>query len=445
MTSVRSADSVQHAVKQAWNRKSSATNMDRWLTMCEHENWGNYPDNITLLAKIFGASWYFTRFIFYRGSEVVKYLDSEITTDFSKDNILRKLHWDNKKDDLEEQFDQLRIDKNEIMFQIFLAHLDRKLNQEQQEAALTNLAEGTLQYALELLAATYKADGDASILAMGRMAGWEMNYGSDLDLIFLYGKESGKDQSVLIRQIQALLRHIALPTPFGILYEIDMRLRPHGTSGTLISPAQSFIEYHKDEREIWERQMMTRCRPVFDKTGLAEAAINTINLSIYSQHDGNQLKSEVIRMRKKVQEELGNPKDKYEIKRGYGGIMDIDFLTHYLQLSNGHGSPELQTPSTRSALRQLGNLGLLQEQQVDELLTAYDFLKKIEGVLRVMDMKSISAFSRDPADPGVLTLARAMGFDQDDNEASVVEFMEQYSDTTQRIRGHFIDNVGVLD
>lgn len=434
--------SVQEAINRTWNRDAAAANMDRWLTVCKREGWGQCPANITLLAKVFGASWYFTRFIFFRGLELLKYFDSPRDTDFSRKTLLTWLCRIDEKNDLEQKFDQLRINKNETMFRIFLAYLEGGLSQEQQESALTCLAEATLQCALELLAGTHNADPDISILAMGRMAGGEMNYGSDLDLIFLYAKESGNDQAALIKRIQALLRNIALPTPYGILYEIDMRLRPHGTSGTLISPVQYFTDYHEDKREIWERQMMTRCRPVMDKSGLAGKALDRIIPAIYGRYDEDYLRTEILRMRGKVEQELGKPRGKYEIKRGRGGIMDIDFLTHYLQLLHGHQYPELRTASTRTASRQLGKLGLLPDHRVNGLLMAYDFLKQIEAVLRVMDMKNISAFPSDPETQEVSILARATGFTATDSDDDVTGFLEKYNETTGQVRSCFIEAVG---
>src|SRR3972149_138053 len=113
-----------------------------------------------------------------------------------------------------------------------------------------------------------------------------------------------------------------------------MRLRPHGNAGTLISPLNTFIEYHKAGREVWERQMMTRCRAVAGDPHLAESLLEKLIPCVYSRQDGS-LRSEVIRMRKLVQHELGSPAGKYDIKRGEGGIMDIDFISHYLQLRHG--------------------------------------------------------------------------------------------------------------
>lgn len=436
--------SIQSAIAGAWDSNAAEANMERWLTLCEREGWDNKTIDKTLLTQLFGASWYFTRFVFFRGPEIIHYFDKSATSDLSMEGIVSMLHEIPSAGDLEEEFEYFRINKNVVMLQIFLGGLRGELNQQQQELALTNLAEATLHATLDLLIGeTMDSAAELAILAMGRMAGREMNYGSDLDLIFLYDKASGQDQSGLIRKIQSLLRHIALPSAHGVLYEIDMRLRPHGTSGTLISPASYFIEYHQAKREIWERQMMTRCRPVLDQSGLATDSLRAIEPCIYGEFGEEHLRSEIIAMRRRVQKELGNPRGKIEIKRGSGGIMDIDFLTHYLQLKHGHRQPELKTASTRNALDQSAALGLLDREQADELLNAYDYLKRIESVLRVMDMKSISAFPASAEDND--RLARAMGHLDAEPIAAGEQFLHEYESVTAAVRQQFITVVGEID
>ena len=444
MIVAKNTDAVETALEHAWDRNSAETNLDRWLSVCEMEQWEFPVEKLPLLIKLFGASWYFTRFVFFRGMDILNIFNIPAYDAFTMESLYGRLAHIDKNNDLEENFNQLRSNKNEIMLQIFLGGLDGKWSQEQQESALTRLAEATLRVILDLLFTAKKSDvTNISILGMGRMAGIEMNFGSDLDLIFLYSKRTVHDQSGLIRKIQSLLRHIAVPTPFGILYEIDMRLRPHGTSGTLISPVEYFIEYHSGQREVWERQMMTRCRPVIDESYLAEKALKTIKPLIYTDYDNTNLRTEILQMRKRVEKELGSPRGKYEIKRGTGGIMDIDFITHYLQLKHGYQYPELQTPSTRQALRQLEQSDILNNKQKSELLDAYDYLKKIESSLRVMDLKSISAFPQDPFK--VHALSRAMGYINEDKDAAAGEFINAYQLITQQVRNHFNDLVGFID
>lgn len=434
---------VRAAVANAWQPDAAAANLDRWLSMCKREGWGDCPDNLPLLVQLFGASWYFTRLVFFRGPEIARYCDTPAFTGTSTAALLGELAAVDAGGDLEQRFDHLRLAKNEQMLRMVLSWLQGHLDQQHLEQALTCLAEASLQRAMGLL---WQEDDpsvrEIAVLAMGRMAGGEMNFGSDLDLIFLYQETPGTDPGALTRQIRLLLRHIALPAPAGILYEIDMRLRPHGTSGTLISPARYFIEYHSGAREVWERQMLTRCRPVVDRKSLAAQALTAISPSLYARHDPDHLRREILHMRKKVQDELGSPKGKYELKRGPGGIMDIDFLTHYLQLVHGHERTPLRTSSTRTALQRLAETGIITGAAARELLAAYDFLKRLEGVLRVADLKNISAFPVDAGDRGNQRLACAMGFTDSNRTTAVGKFLSHYQDITSTVRRHFIALVG---
>jgi glutamate-ammonia-ligase adenylyltransferase len=444
MTDTGLNQQTQDEMKQVWDHDKASANMERWMAVCRKEGWGKYPDNISLLARVFGASWYFTRFVFFRGREIARYIDEPALEVFSLDFLKNSLLSVTVEGDLEESMESLRVCKNEFMFRILLNWLSGQFNQEQTEQALTNLAEATLSTTMQNLAREYHYSGEEIvILGMGRMAGNEMNFGSDLDLIFLYpGKVEGAPAG-MIKQIQLLLRHIALPSPNGILYEIDMRLRPHGTSGTLISPAPYFIEYHTGEREVWERQMMTRCRPIIDDAnGLGEQSLSAISAAIYQEYDAMHLGSEIIQMRQRVEKELGTPKGKYEIKRGPGGIMDIDFITHYLQLLHGSEHIDLRTPSTRKALRKLAEVGIITDKHSHDLLFAYNFLKRIENCLRIMELKNISAFSQNPDD--VHTLARAMDYLDDNVDMAAEKFLARYNQITQNVRSHFNHLVGEI-
>lgn len=427
----------------AWNRESAESSLERWQSIAQKEDW-DFQQQLPLLIKVFGASWYFTRFIFFRGREILPCFENLHMSDFSTTAIANYLQQVNYTDDAESNMDLLRCAKNELMLRIFLARVEGYLTQQQQELSLTNLAEQVLQTTLKLVTDDNPGIRDnIAILAMGRMAGQEMNFGSDLDLIFLYSKQESDNQSRLIKSIQRLQRHIAAPSATGLLYEIDMRLRPHGTSGTLISPVEYFLEFHSGDRETWERQMMTRCRSIFDPRGLVNDALKQVGVFVYGNYDQQKLRQDVLEMRARVQHELGSPAGKYEIKRGPGGIMDIDFITHYLQLLHGNEHVGLQTASTREALVQLCQSGMLDESARDELLQAYDFLKAVEGVLRIMDMKNISAFSRDPHE--LTVLSRALGYAGKNNLQQAKNFLAQYKLSTATVRQHFTDLVGPVE
>jgi [glutamine synthetase] adenylyltransferase / [glutamine synthetase]-adenylyl-L-tyrosine phosphorylase len=268
------------------------------------------------------------------------------------------------------------------------------------------------------------------------MAGNEMNYGSDLDLIFLYEDTSEDFRIFFSGKVRLLLRHMSLMSASGVLYDIDMRLRPHGTSGALITSVNSFLEYHQAPREIWERQMMTRCLPIVDYQGLGLRSMEQVHSHIYRRSYDSSLAKEILDVRLRVEDELGSRKGKIDVKRGRGGIMDIDFLTHYLQLMNAYKYPGLQTSSTRQALEALSAEGLLRQENSVFLLDTYDYFKKIEACLRLFDMKSVNAF------PVKLdnhhALVRAMQYTGDSASQS---FLEDFHKRRESVHTIFIDNL----
>ncbi|MCG8325581.1 MAG: hypothetical protein MI673_08690 [Thiotrichales bacterium] len=334
--------------------------------------------------------------------------------------------------------EQLRVNKNDVMLRIFCAFLNKSLDQAETELMLTHLAGQTLTMALNVVFSGAEYRDHFAVLGMGRMAGGEMTFGSDLDLIFLYSGGTDDLFARISQQVRIFLREIASLSPAGVMYEVDTRLRPHGNSGVLITSVNAFEEHHaSDRREIWERQILTRCRPVFDPADIAGAAFDRARCSVYREYDAGYLRTEIRDMRLRVEDELGSPRDKFDIKRGFGGIMDIDFITHYYQLAYGHQHAELQEPGTRRILETLNTLGLLAEDVVNELLRSYDFLKQLEASLRVYDMKSIDTIHRQPQ--GNHVVARAMGYFNADVYADTDSFMQSYRETTGFVRRAFLD------
>lgn len=431
-------EATRLALDNAWHQESAASSLERWLDLCEQQGWGRVPANQALLTQVFGASWYFTRFIFYRGPAIARLFDADLDSELEPEAIDHRIGAIDSTQPIEQALESLRVVKNEIMLQVLLADLQQLLSQSAIEHRLTRLAEATLTMALRIYSqgmASPELKEHIGILGMGRMAGDEMNFGSDLDLIFLYPGDSSDVFEQASRLIRSLLRGIAMAAPAGSLYEVDMRLRPHGAAGVLITSKAAFEDYHNDERDIWQRQLMTRSRPVVDGSGLATEALSAINDHIYARYDAESLRAEIRAMRLRVEHELGSPAGRYELKRGRGGVMDIDFISHYLQLLHGADQPDLQTPSTRLALQRLSEHDWLTAKHRDALLQGYDFLKRMESRLRVFDMKAVSSIPREASQ--LVILARGMGYGQDDGTAAGEALLRDYLDTTARIRGIF--------
>lgn len=418
-----SKHSVQHALVP-WNKDIAAASLARWDEVCAHEGWGEIPCNRPLLRSLFGASWYLTRFLFYSGKEIAELLDQDCAPPGNRllQEELRVASRGNG-----DWLENLRIARNRLLLQLTLADLQGMVSQEVLEERLTTTAEAVIRVLLERIGLE-----ELVVLGMGRLGVKEMNYGSDLDLILLYPRDSMNQH----REIMTLLRYCQATGPTGKLYDVDVRLRPHGQAGTLISSIATFHDYHLKARETWERQAMTRCRPIQDNKGLGAELLRDLSHVIYAGVPScASLGADVISLRSRVEQQLANLEGQWEIKRGYGGIMDIDFLAHYLQLCHGAGHPGLQGVGTRQSLREALQQDLL-DQCHAPLLECYDFLKRVEGRLRLFEMRPVSHFTSKSLE----VLARAMGMS--DAEDPPAAMLGKYEGTTNSVRSAFQEVLG---
>jgi glutamate-ammonia-ligase adenylyltransferase len=248
---------------------------------------------------------------------------------------------------------------------------------------LTAIAEACLQAALAIVQAQLPArTGAISVLALGKLGGYELGYAADLDVVFVY---SGDDDAIehFSRLAQRLLGALRQRTPRGRLYEVDTRLRPSGTQGLLVSSLPAWRRYHEHDARLWERQALLKLRPVAGDPALGEAVARHAQLTVYGErHDARQVAEEILAMRARIERELGGvPTD---LKVGAGGVMDVEFAAQYVQLAFGHDHPSLRTTGTSSALRAAAPLGIAPPATLELLDQGYRFLRGIEHRLRVV-------------------------------------------------------------
>lgn len=424
---------VKQALTNAWDEEMANSSIERWLTISKQNNWQWPGKSYERLTLLFGASWYFTRFVFFRGDQIKPFFVDKPDLNFSVTTLYESFYQTVADQPMEKQFEILNICKNEFMLTVFLAQLLKTHKQEEIERALTNLAEAVLLCAFHiLLGHDSQLKENIAILAMGRMAGNEINFGSDLDLIFLYEEVDAELGNKVINLVRSLIRNMGVLSPAGSLYNMDTRLRPHGSAGALVSSVKSFINYHKAERAIWERQMMTRCRIIVDYGHIAEPQLKSLQPFIYQQFVDDILRSQILDMRKLVIDQLASQKNQYDLKHGQGGIMDIDFLTHYLQLLHGYDDESLHVASTRIALKRLTLTNNLHQDDSSSLLKIYNYLKCVESCLRVFDMTTVSSFPKDPHK--LHRVARGMGYRYTSVMQGGKAFLADYGDKVQRVK-----------
>ena len=157
---------------------------------------------------------------------------------------------------------------------------------------------------------------------------------------------------------------------------------------------ESFLDYHRKEAQIWERQALTKSRVVLGDEALAGQLHDVIRHTVYGSSIDDEGRQEIRRLRMRMEHELAREKDgSFNIKTGRGGMVDVEFAVQYLQLREGCKNSELRTPSTVIALKELGTLGLLPEGNAQTLLAGYKFLRKLENRLRIIHDYSVNDLS----------------------------------------------------
>lgn len=353
----------------------------------------------------------------------------------------------------EEALDRARIFAQEQIFLIGLRLISDTLTADKVGDALARLAEciieGLLPRVIDHVAESHGRipGGELAVLAMGKLGGREMTAASDLDLILLYEAPEDATQSdgkrplpvtqYYTRLTQRLVSALSAPTAEGTLYEVDFRLRPSGNSGPLATNLAGFIDYQERQAWTWEHMALTRGRVIATTSPEFKQKIRAhICATLSKTRDRQALADEVRSMRARIEAEKGS-KDIWDLKQVAGGLVDIEFITQFLQLAEGTGRPDLFRQNTEEALVGLRDGGALDPGQADQLLQALRLYHKLTQILR---MCLPGAFKAAEAPRGVLDLLiRAAG-------APNLQHLEiELGETQSAIRALFETLVGKVE
>ncbi len=278
-----------------------------------------------------------------------------------------------------------------------------------------------------------------AILALGKLGGRELNYHSDLDLIFLHecdGETTGKHLSISNEQfvtevVKRILKALGTAASTSPLYAVDTRLRPHGASGPLVVTLDTFRSYFEQAAQPWERLALTRSRVIFSNGGFGKIVTETIQQVLSRPVEPTSLAREVVAMRRRLEENRA----RNDLKRGSGGLADIEFLVQYLQLVHAPTSPDVLRPNFWDALDALRRGGFLPATIATELREAYEFIRTVESRLRIVHNRSISGPPEHPDE--LARLARRLHYAPDDPSASAPAFIKDAERHATRTRAIF--------
>ena len=277
------------------------------------------------------------------------------------------------------------------------------LNIEEVEASLSRLTDAVLTHVLGRLDPRQKL----LLVALGKYGGAELTFGSDLDLLFVARETDAADADPVVRELQKLLRHGG---PLGSIFDIDLRLRPHGDAGPLVTTPAVLRAYHAGgSGQPWERQLLTRARIVTGAKGLAAEFATFVSDLLYRVPLSEAEAVAMWAMRGRIERERDavQPPER-AFKTGAGGLVDFEFLVQLLQLRHGPALPALRQPGTRRGLRTLAAADLIPAGNAGQLLASYNFLKRIEILLRGDANKAVSVLAASAEERA--PLARWLGF-----------------------------------
>ncbi|GAB4542521.1 MAG: hypothetical protein Kow0063_34600 [Anaerolineae bacterium] len=301
-------------------------------------------------------------------------------------------------------------------------------------AQLSNLADSLVQACLTVAAARTNITPDGFVvIGLGKLGGQELNYSSDIDLLFLARTDATSYRRLGERLIEAL----ACTTDEGFLYRVDMRLRPWGSAGALVSSLDGYMAYLRQHARLWERQALLKARVVGGDARVGNQFLRHAEPLLFDM-TRSDVRAEVHAMKQRTEAHLRQRGREWgEVKLGAGSIRDVEFVTQYLQLAHSRQHPQIRSPHTLDALARLLACGLLSGHEYRVLHDGYVFLRTVEHHLQMMHYRQNNTL---PGEPEALNyLARRLGFS---GEKAGKQLLARYQQYGAAIRSVYLRHLG---
>ena len=313
--------------------------------------------------------------------------------------------------DYETRLEWIRRLKNERLLQLALADLAGSMGQEELEWMLSDLADFVIQHTYQSVREERGLDPElpVAILALGKLGSREMNYLSDLDLVFVYDSPqadlNGEIPLEVIRLIQRFMRMLSTPLQEGPGYAVDARLRPTGNYGPLVVTRDSWLDYYANRADLWEVQALLRVRAIAGEVNLCRWIEEEALSLCYRERDAASVWSRLCHLRQRMQQERSDEAGgDMDVKLGAGGLADTEFLVQGHQLLFGTLHKELQTGSIRCALQRMQDIFPDLRNSFRELMATFEGFRALEHRLQLLTNLSGSTLT-----PGQFDAMKAVG------------------------------------
>ena len=381
------------------------------------------PRMLEILAQILGTSPFLSE-ILIRNPEYLHWLRRELdgAAPDRTEYDMEIGRWLDASQGVEKQVNALKRFQRRELLRItardLFGMLDRKTLTET-TTLLSSLADALVDAVLRVVSVEQTAKGGAlpgrfAVIGMGKLGAADLNYSSDIDLIYVYDvpREAAGDAhwryQKLGRRLTVLLSE---HTGEGYLYRVDMRLRPMGSRGALVYSLQQLGEYYESLGETFERFALLKARPIAGDRALAEQFLELVQPFVYRKYLDHAAIEELARYKARADREHARHGDlDRNVKEGRGGIREVELFVQVFQLIYGGDRPALRTGRTLTALEQLGEQGFVESDVRRDLEAAYIFFRNVEHGLQAAEGQQTHSLSG--TERGIRALARRLGFDE---------------------------------
>lgn len=302
-------------------------------------------------------------------------------------------------------------------------------------AELSDLADAALEAGLAIARAELPDDAAPcrlAVIAMGKCGGKELNYVSDVDVVFVAEPGEGVDEAeglrTATRLATGLMRACGEATAEGELWQVDAALRPEGKQGALVRTLASHLGYYERWARTWEFQALLKARPAAGDRELGEAYVNAVTPLVWSAADRDDFVADVQAMRRRVEEHIPAKEADRELKLGRGGLRDVEFSVQLLQLVHGRSDVMLRSPTTLVALEALATWGYVGREDGATLAAAYRFLRTLEHRIQLLGLRRTHVVPED--EESLRRIGRSLGFRGD----PVADLMEEWRRHAREVR-----------
>ena len=302
-------------------------------------------------------------------------------------------------------------------------------------AHLSDVAVAALRAALSVAAAELAHSGldiasepmRLAVIAMGKCGGHELNYVSDVDVVFVADDE--KDVAGATRLASQMMRVAS-----AAFFEVDAALRPEGKAGALVRTLDGHLNYYRRWARTWEFQALLKARPVAGDRDLGERYLEAVQPLVWTASEREGFVADVQSMRRRVEDHVPPELSERELKLGRGGLRDVEFAVQLLQMVHGRGDDSLRTPTTVDALRALGEGGFVARSDAADLMDSYRFLRGLEHRLQLRKLRRTHLFPATDDEAELHFLARAAGLRSSGRHGAGSVLVSEFRRHNSRVR-----------